>query len=112
MSDEFQRCVSRRLPVPEHQPGVGSVVAAEHLHRDPGFCDDVRGRLTDVKAQTSTWTKDTPRPPGPLVALCVAGAAGAAEAGVVRVGAQAGVDYQLAVGELRLVRAFRRQIGT
>lgn len=50
------------------------------------------------------------QPTKPVVPLRVPGAAGTAEAGVVRVGAKSGVNYQLTVGELRLVHAFRRHI--
>lgn len=44
--------------------------------------------------------------------LRVAGAAGAAEAGVVGVGAEAGVDDQLAVGQFWLVHALWREVWT
>lgn len=52
------------------------------------------------------------KPTEPVVPPRVPGAAGAAETGVVRVGAQSGVNYQLAVGELRLVHALRRHVST
>lgn len=52
------------------------------------------------------------QPAEPFGPLRVAGAAGAAEAGVVRVGAEAGVDDQLAVGQIGLVHTFWRQVGT
>lgn len=42
----------------------------------------------------------------------MAGAAGAAEAGVVGVGAETGVDDQLAVGQFRLVHALWREVRT
>lgn len=44
-------------------------------------------------------------PTEPLVPLRVPGTAGTAETGVVRVGAKSGVNYQLTVGEIRLVHA-------
>lgn len=52
------------------------------------------------------------QPAEPVVPLRMPGAAGAAETGVVRVGAKSGVNYQLAVGKLRLVHAFWRHIRT
>lgn len=52
------------------------------------------------------------QPTKPVVLLRMPGAAGAAEAGVVRVGAKSGVNYQLAVGKLRLVHAFWRHVST
>lgn len=49
-------------------------------------------------------------PTEPVAPLRMPGAAGAAEAGVVRVGAEPGVNDQLAVGEIGLIHALRRQI--
>lgn len=72
------------------------------------FCRFQRLQLLPGIQSAPVGSVSAPPPCKPGAPLRVSGTAGAAEAGVVRVGAQASVHDQLAVGQLGLVEAFRR----
>lgn len=61
VSNEFHSCFSRCLLVPEHHSVVSFIMAAENLHFVTSFCDEIRGRLTDLKTQTTTWIENKKR---------------------------------------------------
>lgn len=52
------------------------------------------------------------QPAKPFAPLRVASTAGTAEAGIVGVGAEAGIDNQIAVGQFWLVHALWREVWT
>lgn len=73
------------------------------------FLDNVPSLSRPLSHQPS---EASAQPAKPVVPLRMHGTAGAAETGVVRVRAKSGVDYELAVGKVRLVHAFWRHSGT